>query len=203
MKKLFILLFLIAFAAKSYSCDCSEKPSIKENWELANQVFIGKVIKVDSLLYGTYGEKVYSFTIKIKKSFKGEIFSGRDYRTILYVDTAACDFRFAIGYEYLIYAKGNDKMLHSSLCSRTALLSAVSEDEFTALSNLQKDDIRNRSEFKIIKLQNNTEYQIDLVKDSFKESLKRKNLTIYILLGLSFLLFLILIFVWRKKNKKL
>ena len=179
-------MFIITLT-KAYSCDCSDKPSIKKNRESADQVFIGKVIKVDSLLYGSYGEKVYSFTVKIKKSFKGEIYEGRDYRTILYVDTAACDFVFGIGYEYLIYAKGDGNALSCSLCSRTDLLNNVSQDELTSLIDLQKESSKN--EIRIIKFQNNIQYQIDLVKNSFEEKLKRKDLIIYILSGLCIALF--------------
>ncbi|MGE6356675.1 hypothetical protein ACQKCJ_22615 [Flavobacterium sp. NPDC079362] len=109
MKQFFLVLVLGLITSNAYCCDCAEKPSTEKNWEIANQVFIGKVVKVDSLLYGTYGEKVYSFTFKIKKTFKEDVYPNREYRTILYVDTAACDFVFSTGHEYLIYTKGDDK----------------------------------------------------------------------------------------------
>lgn len=202
MKQLYLLLFTSFITLNAYCCDCSEKPSIRKNWESANQVFIGNVMKVDSLLYGGYGEKVYSFTIKIKKSFKGDIYSGKDYRTILYVDTAACDFPFAIGGEYLIYAKQDNFVLHCSLCSRTNLLNNVSKEELSAIADLQKEDFKNRNQIRIIKFQNNTEYQIDLVKNSFEESLKRKNLIIYLLSGVVITLLLIILVFLIKRNKR-
>ncbi|QOG02958.1 hypothetical protein [Flavobacterium sp. MDT1-60] len=185
MKKLFLILFLSFITSNGYCCSCAEKPSISKNWESAGQVFIGKVIKVDSLLYGNYGEKVYSFTIRIKKSYKGFFYPGRDYRTILYIDTASCDFIFDVGQEYLIYAKEDSKVLNCSLCSRTNLLENISEEELNTLVDLQKEDLKKRNEIKIIKFQNNIEYQIDLVKNSFEESLKRKDLLIYVLSGIS------------------
>ncbi len=57
MKKLFLFVILCFVIQNSYSCDCSEKPSIEKNWELASEVFTAKIIQVDSLLYGNYGEK--------------------------------------------------------------------------------------------------------------------------------------------------
>jgi hypothetical protein len=201
MKKLLILVFLTFFSINGYCCDCAEKPSIEKNWERASQIFIGKVVKVDSSLYGGYGEKVYSFTIKIKKSFKGDIYNSKNYRTILYVDYAACDFPFVIGAEYLIYARQDNWVLHCSLCSRTNLLNDVSEDELNTLADLQKGELKNRNEIRIIKLQNNTEYQIDLVKNSFEESLKRKDLLIYALSGTSIFLLLIITLLLRRRKQ--
>jgi hypothetical protein len=203
MKKFFILFLLVIVSNKVYCCDCAEKPSITENWEKATQVFIAKVIKVDSTIYGGYGEKVYSFTVKIKKSYKGFFFPDRDYRTILYSDTASCDFVFDVGQEYLIYAKGDDKVLNCSLCSRTNLLSSAGDDEYAVLDKLKSEDYKNRNKIKIVKFQNNIEYQIDLVKDSFDESLKRKDLIICILSGTSILLFLVLMWVIIAYKKRI
>lgn len=203
MKKVFLLVFLSLITSNGYCCECSEKPSIEKNWELADQIFIGKVVKIDSTLYNVYGLKIYSFTINIKQSFKEEVYPNQYYRTILYEDTGACDFIFDVGQEYLVYAKGNDKVLHCSLCSRTDLLKNISKDEIYKLNQLQKEyhrNLQNITETKIYKFRNNIEYQIDLVKDSFKETMERKNLIIYILSGISFLLLLILILVIRKKK---
>ena len=202
MKQLLLFFLLSFFSSKGYCCDCDYKPSIKKNWEFADQVFIGKVIKVDSLLYSRYGEKMYSFTIKISKSFKSEIYPNREYRTILYVDCAACDFPFAVGYEYLIYGNGQDNVLNCSICSRTALLKNVEKDELITLDNIQKEDSKDTEKIKVIALQNSIEYQIDLVKNSFEESLKRKNLIIYILSGFtSFLLIIILVLLIKRKKR--
>ena len=203
MKKIFLLLFLSLITSNGYCCECSGKPSVEKNWELADQIFVGKVVKVDSTLYSEYGLKIYSFTVKIKQSFKEEIYPNQYYRTILYEDTGACDFIFDVGEEYLIYAKGNNKVLNCSLCSRTDLLKNISKDQINKLNQLQKEydrSLRNVTEAKIYKFRNNIEYQIDLVKDSFKEKMRRKDLIIYILSGISFLLLLILILVIRKKK---
>ncbi|GGF01268.1 hypothetical protein [Flavobacterium limi] len=199
MKKLFLFLLLSLVIPNSYSCDCSEKPSIEKNWELASEIFTAKIIKVDSLLYGNYGEKLYSFTITINKSYKEEIFEERKNRTILFTDGGSCDFPFLIGEEYLIYAKSNNYTLNCSICSRTNLLSNVDEKEFVTLEKLHKNYIKNKGEIRIIKFQNHIQYQIDLVKNSFEEKLKTKDKIIYGLSLLSFLLFILLIIIIKRK----
>lgn len=65
MNKLIIAIIFLFCGIKSYSCECSERGTISKNWEGANEVFTGKIIKVDSLLYGNNGAKIYSFTVKI------------------------------------------------------------------------------------------------------------------------------------------
>lgn len=203
MKKIFLLLFLTLTTSSVYSCDCDDKPSVEKNWDLANQVFIGEIVKVDSLLYDDYGGKLYSFTVKIKKSFKQEIYPNRDYRSILHIDTGACDFIFSVGQEYLIYAKSNDKVLNCSLCSRTDFLKNISEDEIITLNKLQKQYIKEKNEIKIIKFQNSIEYQSDLIKNSFEESLKRKNLLIYILSSITIVFLVIILILLIKRRKRI
>ncbi|QSB27154.1 hypothetical protein [Flavobacterium sp. CLA17] len=203
MKKIFLLFFLSLITSNAYCCDCVEKPSIEKNWEIAQQVFIGKVIKVDSLLYDDYGGKLYSFTVKIKKSFKGEIYPNRDYRTILYIDEAACDFRFGVGYEYLIYAGREGYVLNCSICSRTDLLENVAKEELITLDDIQKEDSKDKQKIRVFKLQNNIGYQIDLVKNSFEESLRRKNLKIYVLFGITIFLLIIILILLIKRRKRI
>ncbi len=144
-------------------------------------------------------KKIYSFTITISNSYKQEIFGERKNRTILFADSGSCDFSFIIGEEYLIYAKSNGYTLNCSICSRTNLLSNIDEKELVTLENLRKNFLKNKQKIKIIRFQNNIQYQIDLVKNSFEEKLKTKDKIIYTLSGLSFLLFLILIIVKKKK----
>jgi hypothetical protein len=201
MKKLFILLIINFITLNGYSCDCDDKPSIKENWELADQVFIGKIIKVDSLLYGNYGEKVYSFTVKITKLYKGEIFKDREFRTILAVSSGQCDSFFYVGEEYLIYAKDNNYTLSCSICSRTGLLSNIDSDELVLLDKINQESIKNAGQIRVKKIQNSIQYQLALVKESFEEKLKGKDQIIYVLSVLGFLLFVIIIFLINRNKK--
>ncbi|WDF63689.1 hypothetical protein [Flavobacterium sp. KACC 22763] len=200
IRKVLFVLFLFLMSSEVYCCDCSEKPSIEENWELAHQVFIGKIIKVDSLLYGSYGQKVYVFSVKISKSYKGEIFPGYEYRDLLANGSGSCDNYFDIGEEYLIYSNRNNYALSSSMCCRTALLKNVDLEELAVLDKLNKVYL-NDNEVKVSKLRNDLDYQIDLIKNSFQEKLKRKDLTIYILSLLSVILLVILLILFFKKKR--
>lgn len=183
----------------AYCCDCDEKTSIEKNWELADQVFIAKIIKVDSLLYGEDGLKLYSFKVKIKTSYKSEVYDGQEYRSVLFESVGSCDFPFIVGREYLIYSKSS----RCSICSRTDLLSNIEKDEIATLEKLHQDYIKNGNQNRIIRFSNNIEYQINLVKNSFEEKLKRKDLLIFILLGISVLLLLLLtILMIKRRNSK-
>ncbi|WP_289058127.1 hypothetical protein [uncultured Flavobacterium sp.] len=191
-------MFLIS--SEVYCCDCSEKSSIEENWEKASQVFIGKVVKVDSSLYSEYGQKMYSYTIKISKIYKDEIINGQSFRTILGVSMGSCDYYFEKGKEYLIYTKKDHNALGCSICSRTNLLQNIQNNELKLLDELYSKSKKNRG-VQIIKFQNNIEYQIDLVKKSFEEKLERKNKVICILSGLSFILFVVLLLLFLKNKR--
>lgn len=201
IKKILFVLFLILTNMTAYCCSCGDKPSIEKNWELADQVFVAKILKVDSWLYNSYGNKVYSFTIQIKKSYKDQIYDGQVFRDILAVSSGSCDFFFTVGEEYLIYSHIYGQALACSICSRTNLVKNVRADEFELLERLNKKSLKS-NQVKIRKFKNDTEYQVDLVKDSFEEKLKRKDLVIYILSSLSFILFIILIIVLLKKKLK-
>ena len=193
-RKLFVLLFLLVTSLNGYCCDCAELPTIKKNWETASQVFEGKIIKIDSLLYGNYGERTYSFTVKILKSYKSDFFTpSSPFRTILAQCGGSCDYRFIVGKTYLIYAKEESTTLTCSLCSRTNPLNKVEKKEIQTLESLGKEDLSKVNKIKIIKFENNTAYQIGLVKNGFEEKIKSNERIIYILSALIILLILLII----------
>ncbi|MBZ4035974.1 hypothetical protein K6T82_14465 [Flavobacterium sp. 17A] len=199
-KKLLFVLFLALTSSIGYCCDCSEKPSIEKNWESATEVFIGKIVKIDSLLYGSYGQKVYVFSVKISKSYKGEIFPGYEFRDLLANNSGSCDAYFDLGEEYLIYARSNNYTLSSSICSRTNRLKSINSEELDLLDKLNKAFLNDKS-LKISKFQNNTEYQIELVKNSFEEKLKRNDVVIYFLSALNFILFFIIVLLFFRAKR--
>jgi hypothetical protein len=202
MKKLLILIFLFSTGLKSYSCDCSERPSIKVSWESANEVFTGKIIKVDTLLYGNNGAKIHSYTIELIKSFKQDFYNDREFRTVLSQSGASCDFMFELGKVYLIYAKTESQTLACSICSRTNLIQNIGDDEIKTLQNLYKIYTSDTSGVRTIKLESNTSYQIDLVKNSFEEKLKSKDQIIYILSSGIILLIIMTIIIAKRKSSR-
>ncbi|WP_309608551.1 hypothetical protein [Flavobacterium sp.] len=192
-KKLLLFIVIIFSVSKSYSCSCTAKPSVKMNWESANEIFNGKIVSVDSLLYGNNGAKIYSYTVKILKSFKIGFYKNREFRTILTQDGSSCDFMFEIGKEYLIYAKEDNQTLSSSICSRTSLFKNVEKEESETLEKLYESYVSDVSRVRFEKFQNNVSYQIDLVKNGFEQKIHSQNSIIYALSGIIILLFIIIL----------
>jgi len=201
MNKLIVLIIFLFCGFKSYPCDCSGVPTVTKNWESASDVFKGEIIKVDSLLYGNNGAKIYSFTVKILKPYKLEVFQGRELRTIISQSSSSCDFLFQVGKVYLIYAKEESQTLACSICSRTTKLENVEKEEIETLEKLYSKYQSDTTGVRIIKLESNTEYQIGLVKNSFEDKLKIKEQIIFGLLVLISLLIIIIIVITLQKRK--
>ena len=69
---------------------------------------------------------------------------------------------------YLIYAKKESQTLACSICSRTNRLKNVEKEEIQALEKLYSKCQSDNSKVRTIKLENNTDYQIGLAKNSFE-----------------------------------
>jgi len=202
MNKFLIILFLF-IGLKSYSCECAGIPTVNKNWESADEIFTGKIIKVDSLLYGNNGAKIYSFTCKVLKSYKSEIYPERELRTILSQSFASCDFMFQLHKVYLIYAKEESQTLACSICSRTNILENVDKEELQNLEKLYAEYKSDTSGVRIRKLENNISYQIGLVENAYQEKLKSKEKIIYILSGLiAVLLIIVVVMLLKRKNSR-
>lgn len=198
-----LLTLLLFISIKSYSCSCAGVPSINKNWESADEIFTAEIIKIDSLLYGNNGAKIYSFTCRILKSFKSEIYPGREFRTVLGQSSASCDFMFQVGKVYLIYAKEESQTLACSICSRTNMLKNVEKEELETLEKLHKEYISDTSGVRIKKIESNISYQIGLIESAQEEKLKSKENTIYVLVSvISVLLIIIVIMLLKRKNSR-
>lgn len=200
MMKTLIFIFLLFAINETYSCSCAGKPPVKENWDYSSEVFKGKVIKVDTLLYGNNGAKIYSYTIQIFKSFKEDFYKGRELRTIISQSGAACDFMFDVGKEYLIYAKAESQTLTCSLCSRTNLMSNISNDEIQLLEKLHKEYLAASNELKIVRFENNAMYQANLVKSVYEERIEKQVLIIYLFSAIIILLTITVLIIRKRKN---
>lgn|GEM_PF-3573240 len=202
MNKLLVILLLF-ISIKSYSCSCAGVPAITKSWESANEIFTGEIIKVDTLLYGNNGAKIYSYTCRILNSYKSEVYPGRELRTILSQSSASCDFMFQLGKTYLIYAKAETQTLASSICSRTNILENVGKEELQTLEKLYQEYTSDKSGIRMIKLENNISYQIGLIENTYQEKLKLKEKMIYILLSLiTILIVLVIVMLVKRKNSR-
>lgn len=200
MKKILFFLFLIFTIQEGYSCSCAPRASVEYNWENANEVFTGKIIKIDSSLYGTNGSKIYSYTVRILESFKEDFHKNRELRTFLSQDEASCDFMFQVGKEYLIYAKRESHSLVTSICSRTNLVKNVESAEIEALKKLYQIYAADTSGVRTMKMENNASYQVGLVKNAFEEKIKYQNSIIYLFSGTIALLVVGFLVILKKRR---
>lgn len=148
MKKLFLLL-LIAFSFNGYTCSCDGIPTVKESWHYAKEVFIAKVISIDSTHLSDYGQKIYLYDIKIIHFFKKDPLNRSEkIRTFFSRKSPGlCDFEFILDKKYLIYETNGEKNYEKSMnyahtCSRTALLTRVEDKEINELEKLSKAGIK-------------------------------------------------------------
>lgn len=117
---LFISFTVCAFPSTSYACKCVEPKSPTEELEESSAVFSGKVI--DQLEKG----RIQFILFEVKESWKGFNESQVIVETV--DSSSSCGYEFEDGKEYMVYTNETDGHLEVSLCSRTDLLSAASED---------------------------------------------------------------------------
>lgn len=117
---LFISFTVCAFPSTSYACKCVEPKSPTEELEESSAVFSGKVI--DQLEKG----RTQYILFEVIESWKGFNESQVIVETV--DSSSSCGYEFEDGKEYMVYTNETDGHLEVSLCSRTDLLSAASED---------------------------------------------------------------------------
>lgn len=117
---LFITFTVCVFPSTSYACKCVEPKSPTEELEESSAVFSGKVI--DQLEKG----RTQFILFEVKESWKGFNESQVIVETV--DSSSSCGYEFEDGKEYMVYTNETDGHLEVSLCSRTDLLSAASED---------------------------------------------------------------------------
>lgn len=117
---LFISFFIGAFPSTGYACKCVEPKSPIQELGKSSAVFSGKVM--DQLEKG----KTQLVLFDVKESWKGL----NDSQVIVETDnsSSSCGYEFEDGKEYIVYANETDGRYEVTLCSRTELLSAASED---------------------------------------------------------------------------
>lgn len=148
MKKLFLLLVII-LSCSGYACSCDSPYPVKESFNDAKEVFIAKIIRIDSTHLSDYGQKIYLYDVKIIHFFKKDPHNrSEEIRTFFYRNSiGGCDFEFISGEKYLIYEANGEmnpqkSMNYASKCSRTALLTRVDKKEINELENLSNTSIK-------------------------------------------------------------
>ena len=120
------VLFLISAAASTgFACSCatpidqSDRELVESEKLSADAVFIGRVVKIVKAR-DRRGEPLidsYKAVFDVTERWKGPRL--RYMRVNFFVGCCLCDYPFAKGKEYLVYASGDGQNLSASVCGRT------------------------------------------------------------------------------------
>ena len=120
-----IVAMAVAGAGMAEACSCIAPPPPKKALEQANSVFSGKVTKIEEA-----GESELAVTFELATTWKGA--AGKEVTLYTANQSAACGYGFEEGKSYLVYAhqikRGEEKVLETNICTRTALLADAKED---------------------------------------------------------------------------
>lgn len=183
--------------------------NIEENWKGAYQVFVGEVMESSSdELYLASGLNYTYYTVQVVEHLKGNYHPKHRLRTFERISHGSCDYTFEVGKKYLIYAYNDNGKLSTNICSRTAPLEEVSENEIKELRRLAKDYGEETGATLIIE-KSVAERELGVAKEKINElNNEREELsnTKNWLLGISLVLALLLILsvftsLKRKKDK--
>jgi hypothetical protein len=117
-----VVLCTIFLAPHVLACSCIPPGPPADELKKAAAVFAGEVVR----LSGGSGEGTVTVTFRVSRVWKGP-----QERTLVVTtpgSSASCGVSFEEGKSYLVYAEGEQEDLRAYLCSRTAELSAATED---------------------------------------------------------------------------
>ncbi|MEW6212244.1 MAG: hypothetical protein AB1631_28200, partial [Acidobacteriota bacterium] len=141
MKK-FVLVFALAFlsatllhAHKSIACSCGGRLSILGSYNLASDVFRGKVTGISPPASKVTRSKDGWVSVSpagtpgVVKISVIETFKGSQGKEVQFdAGWGSCDYPFEVGEEYLIYADRDSGKLDTDKCKRTRPISKASQD---------------------------------------------------------------------------
>lgn len=177
MKYIILLLLTITFSLDSKACSCVGIESIEKNWELADYVFHGEVVKVDSSFYDYQGNSIYLVTLKILEEFKNK-YSFSPFRTFSIRKRGGCGYYFDFSKEqYLVYADDmnniqDEGFMYASCCSRTDVYSKEKEAEINILREL-KNAQKEKADFEIKHFDNVSYVEFNIVNEANRELKER------------------------------
>lgn len=207
MKKVFLLL-VILLSFNGFACSCDQTPTVKQAWTNAEEVFTAKIISVDSSHFSSTGDKIYLFTVKVMHFFKKSPYAYHEEMRTLYFsgNGGGCDFLFNLNKEYLIYVSRNQGIISSaSICSRTALLSDVKQEEINELALLSKQIVPSNTkntDIDIISWVSEKELKNFRQQAVSAQKLAKQNKYLMIICGILFIAALIFILFYIKTKRK-
>ncbi|MCG8349367.1 MAG: hypothetical protein MI924_16495 [Chloroflexales bacterium] len=121
------------------ACSCMAPEPPQQELAASDAVFAGEVVSIQGSgpqfaftsqfpFFGFFTSSADFVTVNFEVS---EVWKGTIHQTVTIRtsgSSASCGFEFQTGNSYLVYAGAVDTELHTSLCSRTALLANAQED---------------------------------------------------------------------------
>ena len=132
-----VLVLCALKAPAAVACTCVPPPSPLEALEESYLVFLGEVIRIDTVLIDIGGGSTYpmhNVIFQANLTWKGVDSSPVEVLTA--TNSAACGYYFEVGVRYLVYAYlyGDDNKPETGICTRTKPFSRAAED-LTALGD--------------------------------------------------------------------
>jgi Carboxypeptidase regulatory-like domain len=126
-----LVLTLLSFSDTAFACTCVKAPTPCQAYEQAGAVFIGipkEVSRNESKdNTGNSGRASRIFRFSVDQAFRGV--NNSQVSVITGQGAGDCGYDFKIGEQYLVYAfQDSQKMLSTSICSRTKLVRNADED---------------------------------------------------------------------------
>lgn len=142
-------LFALLFSANIFACKC-EDMSLKQSFESAHYVFIGRIFDVQKTPSGLGTLENYVSKVQIKSLYKGNTDNNfyTEQATLFGSQVHSCDVIFDEKDEFVIFAyeEPDTGFLFSQKCLYSKKLSDISTDEIKTLESLSKQykiDIKN------------------------------------------------------------
>ncbi|KAA0546378.1 hypothetical protein FZW96_16920 [Bacillus sp. BGMRC 2118] len=122
----FLLSLTLFTPSQSFACSCMAPGTVEEEFNRANSVFSGKVIRIEENSSSPDNLTPIKVVFEVKNTWKGT----QDSEVAVYTgtDSASCGYSFVQGKKYLVYASESDGHMTTSLCSITKPLAAADED---------------------------------------------------------------------------
>ncbi|HQU86535.1 MAG TPA: hypothetical protein PKY59_25615 [Pyrinomonadaceae bacterium] len=135
-----VLIFMSGSFTQAWACSCLEQRPVCESFGDAKAVFVGEVIegksaeRMSDIMKEGYVRS--PFILKVKEAFLGTQIDKE-----IAINTGSgfgdCGFPFQKGETYLVYAYERQGKLTTNICTRSAHISRVEDEEFEYLRSLQ------------------------------------------------------------------
>jgi hypothetical protein len=114
------LLSLALLAPTAFACSCIELTA-KENFEAADAVLIGKVIRLE-VTKEHQGVNTIEATVRVIEVRKGKVVAGQEVTFVTDDGCCYCSYGYEIAGTYLLYAYPAETRWSTSTCTRSGLI---------------------------------------------------------------------------------